>query len=244
MSWFKIARSLVVIALITGAIFFARAWLDEHPEYDPRAPLDIDQPDTWVTVHKFASLRDNRDICRDFLRRSGVTITALPPVGVDQCRRDDRKVLAAPSHFDVALLPVGAQATCAIDAGLARWLHRDVQPAAEATFGERIVRLEHLGTANCRRIGGGKTGRWSEHATGNAIDIAAFVLADGRRISVLRDWSREASRPALEAAFLRTVRDRACSSFSTVLSPDYNDAHADHLHLDQARRSAGGSTCR
>lgn len=244
MSWLTIFRFLVVIALIAVALLFGRAWLRDHPEYDPRAPLTIDQPDTWVTARKFASLRDDRDVCRAFLRRSGITVTALPPLGAVQCRRDDRKVLASPAHFDVALRPAGAQATCAIDAGLARWLHRDVQPAAEAMFGERVVRLEHLGTANCRRIGGGETGNWSEHATGNAIDIAAFVLADGRRISVLGDWDRKGPGTEPKADFLRLVRDRACASFSTVLSPDYNAAHADHLHLDQARRPAGWSACR
>ncbi|WP_232492773.1 extensin family protein [Novosphingobium kaempferiae] len=242
MPWQKIVRFLVVIALIAVALLFGRAWLGDHPEYDPRAPLTIDQPDTWVTARKFAALRDDRDVCRAFLRRSGITVTALPPLGAVQCRRDDRKILAAPARFDIALRPAGAQGTCAIDAGLARWLHRDVQPAAEAMFGQRVVRLEHLGTANCRRIGGGDTGNWSEHATGNAIDIAAFVLANGRRISVSGDWKKPPSAP--EAMFLHAARDSACDSFSTVLSPDYNSAHSDHLHLDQARRSAGWSACR
>lgn len=244
MPWIRTVRFLVVIAVVAVALFFGRVWLRDHPEYDPRAPLTIDQPDTWVTARKFASLRSDRDVCRAFLRRSGIAVTALPPLGIAQCRRDDRKVLASPAQFDIALRPVGAQATCAIDAGLARWLHRDVQPAAKASFGERVARIEHLGTANCRRIGGGDTGNWSEHATGNAIDIAAFVLADGRRISVLRDWDSKDPAAAPKSDFLHLVRDRACSSFSTVLSPDYNDAHADHLHLDQARRSAGWSACR
>ncbi|WP_232495471.1 extensin family protein [Novosphingobium kaempferiae] len=76
-----------------------------------------------------------------------------------------------------------------------------MQPAPEAMLGERVVRLEHLGTANCRRIGGGETGNWSEHAIGNAIDIAAFVLADGRRAGA------HAARPSftLSGCFLSAV---------------------------------------
>jgi hypothetical protein len=102
------------------------------------------------------------------------------------------------------------------------------------------VGLDHYGTANCRRIGGGHAGTWSEHATGNAIDVAAFRLADGRRIAVRRDWAG----PGRAAAFLHAVRNAACGEFATVLSPDYNAAHADHLHLDQARRGdAGWSYC-
>ena len=78
-----------------------------------------------------------------------------------------------------------------------------------------------------------------EHATGNAIDIAAFVTEDGRRISILQGWNGDGA----EARFLRRVRDEACGVFGTVLSPDYNEAHRDHLHFDQAARGFG-SFCR
>jgi hypothetical protein len=58
---------------------------------------------------------------------------------------------------------------------------------------------------------------------------------------VLRDWSGGGDK----AAFLRNVRDGACDVFATTLSPDYNAAHRDHLHLDQALRGrTGGRLCR
>ncbi|PTS74531.1 extensin, partial [Sphingomonas sp. HMWF008] len=82
---------------------------------------------------------------------------------------------------------------------------------------------------------------WSEHSTADAVDIAAFVLADGRRISVLEDWRGNGP----EATFLHRVRNGACRLFATTLSPDYNAAHANHLHLDQAVRGGMGWTvCR
>ena len=108
-------------------------------------------------------------------------------------------------------------------------------PAALEHLGSEIVRIEHMGAFNCRRIRGSGSGGWSEHATANAIDISAFVLADGRRISVLEDWEGDAA----SAAFLKAIRDDACDVFSTVLSPDFNAAHADHFHLDQANRYVG-----
>jgi hypothetical protein len=92
------------------------------------------------------------------------------------------------------------------------------------------VALDHLGSFNCRRIADSPT--WSQHATANAIDIAGFTLADGTSIRVREDWN---GAPA-KAAFLRQVRDGACRVFTTTLSPDYNDAHADHFHFDQAAR--------
>lgn len=224
--------------LLSGCVVIGgRLWLHDHPQHDPWAPLSLGDSEGWATNRKLAALRTDLPACRAFLARSGIEAAALKPAGEGACRRADRAVIASPRHADVALVPRGAQATCAVDAALAWWLRHSVQPAAKATLGESVVRIEHLGTNNCRRIGGGANGRWSEHASGNAIDIAGFVLADGRRVSVRKDWNGTGDA----AAFLHTVRDGACRSFGTVLSPDYNAAHADHLHLDQASR---WSSCR
>ena len=114
-----------------------------------------------------------------------------------------------------------------------------MRPAALRHFGAPVANIAHFGSFNCRRIAG--SSGWSEHATADAIDIAGFTLKGGRRIRVLGDWQ---GTPA-EQAFLRDVRDGACGVFATVLSPDYNAAHADHFHVDQAARGkAGGQFCR
>lgn len=229
------------LVLLAGCVG-VRAWLHDHPEHDPWAPLSLDDaPGGWATRSKLAEIRDEPRACRAFLRRSDIAFEPLQPAGDGACRRVDRQVLAADAELGLVLRPIRPQATCSVGAGLARWLRHGVQPAAQAAFGTRVTAVEHLGTNNCRRIGGGDSGRWSEHATGNAIDVAAFVLADGRRVVVRRDWS--GSDP--KADFLRAVRDAACGEFATVLSPDYNAAHADHFHLDQARRGGmGWSVCR
>lgn len=232
---------IVLAALIAACLLLAaRGWLHDHPQHDPWAPLDIADPPGWATDRKLAALRGEPGACRAFLDRSGIAASPLPPTGSGACRRTDRAVLALPPDADVRLVPAGAQATCAVDAALAWWLRHGVQPAAESILRGRVARIEHLGTYNCRRIGGGDGGDWSEHATGNALDVSAFVLADGRRISVRGDWN--GGGPA--SAFLHAARDSACRAFSTVLSPEYNAAHADHLHLDQAARVAGWSACR
>lgn len=233
-------RASLGLLLLAAALLALRAWLHDHPQHDPWATLALADPPGWATDRKLAALRGDRAACAAFLTRSGLDTVPLPPTGEGACRRSDRAVLATPGAMGVTLRPQGAQATCGVDAALAWWLEHGVRPAAEATLGSRVTTIEHLGTNNCRRIGGGRQGAWSEHATGNAIDIAAFVLADGRRISVRRDWQRTGDA----AAFLRLVRDSACTSFGTVLSPDYNAAHSDHLHLDQAVRAGGWSVCR
>ena len=122
--------------------------------------------------------------------------------------------------------------TCAVAAGLELWQRNTLEPLAQDLFGSTIARVEHLGVYSCRRLYGRSDGPYSEHATGNAIDIAGFVLEDGTRISVLGDWAGDGDK----ARFLRAARDGACSAFATTLSPDYNAAHADHFHLDMDAR--------
>jgi len=222
---------IIALFVIGALLLAARGWLVDHPEHDPWAPLDLNDPPGWATQRKLAVLRSDPAECRAVLERSGVAFTALPAVGEGACRREDRTVLSA-----APLAPKAPAATCAVGAALMLWLRQGVQPGAEELLGSRVARVEHFGTFSCRRLYGRDEGGWSEHATGNAIDIAAFVLEDGRRIAVLRDWPGDSE----EAAFLRLARDEACKVFGTVLSPDYNAAHADHLHLDQAARGFGG----
>ena len=221
------------VALLIGAalVLAVRVWLTENPQHNPWAPLDLRDPPGWATQAKLADLRNDPAECRAVLERSDVAFTALDPTGEGACRREDRTVLP-----DVPLAPARPPVSCALGAALELWLKREVQPAAEDLLGSPVIRIEHFGAYSCRRLYGRETGRWSEHATGNAIDIAGFVLDDGRRISVLADWEGEDQ----EARFLDRVRDGACGIFGTVLSPDYNEAHRNHLHLDQAARGWGG----
>lgn len=225
----------VIALFVAGALFLAaRGWLEEHPQHNPWAPLDLGDPPGWATQRKLAALRRDPAECRAVLERSEIAFMALPAAGEGACRREDRTVLG-----ETPLAPGAPPATCAVDAALVLWLRQGVEPAAEALLGSPVARVEHFGAYSCRRLYGRDEGSWSEHATGNAIDIAAFVLADGRRIIVARDWTGDGA----EAVFLRQARDEACEVFGTVLSPDYNAAHADHLHFDQAARGFGG-VCR
>ena len=78
--------------------------------------------------------------------------------------------------------------------------------------------------------------RPSEHAKANALDVAAVTLKDGRTVSVLNDWRGDGPTGEPGGRFLHALRDGACQLFSTVLTPDYNAAHANHLHIDGAAR--------
>jgi len=130
--------------------------------------------------------------------------------------------------------------TCPLAATFAAWARYAVRPAARIYLGSEVVRIETFGTYACRDVrgtGGTIAGKRSEHASANAVDIAAFVLADGRRVSILADW--HIGGPTEQ--FLKVIHQSACKRFPTVLSPDYNAAHKDHFHFDMGGK---GGYCR
>jgi hypothetical protein len=88
-------------------------------------------------------------------------------------------------------------------------------------------------------MNGNSRSRISEHAFGNALDIASFTLADGRRISVKDGWK---GLPE-EQGFLRDIQGAACQQFNTVLAPGSNVYHYDHIHVDLMRRASGRVIC-
>lgn len=125
---------------------------------------------------------------------------------------------------------------------LAHWLRDFVRPAAALLPGQpRLTGLEPGTTYQCRAtVGGeGEGGKLSEHAFGNAFDIAAFRFEDGSRIAV----EPRADSGDLQEAFQRAVRGAACLHFTTVLGPGANAAHDDHLHLDIKARRGGWRLC-
>ena len=117
--------------------------------------------------------------------------------------------------------------TCPLAETFAGWARFGVDRAARQILGSRLVRIETFGSYACRNVEG--TGRRSAHATASAIDISGFVLADGRRITVLDNWSEGTGN---EREFLQAVHASACKRFGTVLGPRYNAAHANHLHVE------------
>lgn len=206
------------------------------PQDLPWTPLDLGQPAGLFTGRKLTALTEDFAQCRALLDRAGVRYTVLPPRHDGQCGYADGVRFAAGGSRRIGFVPAGLGVACPVAAALSMWEWDVVQPAAQAQFGARVASIDHFGSYNCRRIYGRDAGTWSEHATADAVDIAGFRLTDGTRITVARDWQGDGPK----ARFLHAVRDGACQLFATTLSPDYNAAHADHLHLDQANRGMGG----
>jgi hypothetical protein len=241
------ARMLVVAGVLGLAALVTWGMVRGRPQDLPWTPLDLSQPVGMFTGRKLTALGEDFGACRALLDRAGVRYTVLPPRDDGpRCGYSDAVRFTSGGARRIGYVPAGLGVACPVAAALAKWEWDVVQPAAERQFGTRVERIEHFGSYSCRRMYGRDQGNWSEHSTADAVDIAGFRLADGRRMTVVQDWNGGAGAAAKrEAAFLHEVRDGACGLFATVLSPDYNAAHRDHLHLDQASRGAmGWRACR
>lgn len=143
----------------------------------------------------------------------------------------------------VKLVAIGIPVTnlgamkCGLALPFTKWVREIVGQQAQAILGQPVVKIESFGTFACRPKNNVKGADLSEHGRADAVDIAAFVLQDGRRITVLKDWNGPDPKAR---AFLRAVHQAACHRFSVVLGPDANAFHHDHLHFDMGN----GPYCR
>lgn len=258
-------------AAIVGA--FALAVLDGWvpSQHLPWRPLDLDRPPGLATPAKVAALEARApeqteartERCMAVLRQAGVEVERVPDLD-DGAFCVVRGAVRITGGDVTPLAPSGLVMRCPMAVRYVFWDRQGLRPAARELLGAEPRRVEAAGSYACRRIYGAtsRTERPSEHARANALDLTAVALADGRRVTVARDWGainpnsraarleREArlgspepnggapegaEAPASpEQQFLRRIRDDACGLFGTVLSPEYNAAHRDHLHFDGA----------
>jgi hypothetical protein len=176
--------------------------------------------------------------CLAGLKSKSVRFSGLPSKSFDGgCRMIDTIKLM---DFGTPTTNLGAM-TCPLASSFTDWARYGVAPAAKHYLGSEVVKIETMGTFNCRAVNGSRSGKLSEHAFANAVDVSAFVLRDGRRVSVLNGWRGSSE----EQAFLRRLHQSACKRFGTVLGPDYNAAHANHFHFDMAKSTSNGTAyCR
>jgi len=132
-----------------------------------------------------------------------------------------------------------ATLACPIVSALDQWIVGAVQPSAVKWFGQQVVEIRQISAYSCRGMNGNPNAKISEHAFGNALDIAAFTLADGRKVTVKDGWNGAPE----EQGFLHDIQAAACVQFATVLAPGSNVYHYDHIHVDLMRRASGRSIC-
>jgi Extensin-like protein C-terminus len=189
------------------------------PSGPPRGPVLVGKP-------RFST---HANMPPEIARRGEPAVVPLGPSRAPQVTGSVAPVAVSPP----------ATLACPMVSELERWLATSVQPAAMRWFGSPVAEIKQISAYSCRGMNGNPRARISEHAFGNALDIASFTLADGRTITVKGGW---AGLPE-EQGFLRDIQGAACDQFTTVLAPGSNVYHYDHIHVDLMRRYSGHRAC-
>ena len=172
--------------------------------------------------------------CRSRLTELGVTFEEQPQLAdASGCSVEWPASVSALSK-EVKLEPAAVM-TCATALRAAEFVRDHIGPKATAILGSPLVSIRQDSAYVCRPRNG--TTKLSEHAFGNALDIGAFTLKDGRTVVVGSATKRE------EGEFMLAVRLAACGPFTTVLGPGSDADHASHFHFDLAKRRPGSTFC-
>ncbi|HEY6382520.1 MAG TPA: extensin family protein, partial [Pseudolabrys sp.] len=157
-------------------------------------------------------------------------------IGPGECGGGDMIRLNAvllPNHKRVEVKPT-AVLRCATAESFAAWV-RDEASNHVAALGDALRSVDSYGSYECRGRNWVVDAKVSEHGKGNAIDLRALVLADGRHIRLTDETN---SKPVRE-----NLRESACHRFTTVLGPGADSHHNDHIHLDSLERNGGARIC-
>lgn len=144
--------------------------------------------------------------------------------------------MAAAADGRVGLRPA-ATLRCNMIPSVERWVRRTIEPESRRHYGVAVAELKVAASYGCRPRNNQPGGKLSEHGHANALDISAFILADGRTVTVKEGWHGQPR----DRSFLRAVHSGACREFTTILGPDADAFHRDHFHVDLARHGRSGT---
>ena len=215
---------------------------EPEPEPDPHVHADLDPSNDWV-VGPPEPLED----CEERLEAAGIS---YKPARIGVGRKHEGVYTCGAKQVvrykrgpgKIKYSKSSPLLTCTMALALVD-LERVVQEEAEAIFGSRVVKIDHMGTYNCRKMA--NYDFISEHSFANGIDLKAFTLANGRQISVLDHFKPNVPDEECDdrAKFLRRVANRLWDEqvFSVVVTPYFDNLHRNHIHVDLARYRVDGS---
>ena len=199
------------------------------PEKKPEPPVEQTKP----ADEQPAPIKSERiyQVSCPALMAGDVEGKLLPPIeDGSQCSARSPLSLTAIGKTEPLQFANAVTTNCAMAVTLAEW-STDIKDAARKVYGDGI-KITEIGTGSdyqCRNVNGASTGRVSEHAFANALDIMSFKFSDGSRTELESGWNGSEK----EKAFWRAVHGASCKLFMTVIGPDGDAAHRTNMHLDQ-----------
>ncbi|WP_152083610.1 extensin-like domain-containing protein [Enterobacter oligotrophicus] len=215
-------KGLLTIVIIVAVATVGYRWLPSH--YNPFMLLTLDDPPGKITQFKLRRLTPQA--CESLLSEANQRQLIRTQAVADTTGECPLRNVVRVRDFGPVSLNSSFLASCPLALSSALFVSQQARPLTKTYTGSELVRIEHLGSFACRNIYHRPDARRSEHATAEALDISAFRLANGQRVTVLKGWTAVKTQP-----WLKAMLAASCGYYGNGLGPDYNAAHANHFHL-------------
>ncbi|MCX5575498.1 extensin family protein [Enterobacter sp. E-TC7] len=215
-------KTLLTIFILGAIATAGYRWLPSH--YNPFTPLNLDDPPGRITQYKLRRLTP--EACASLLAQANQKNLIRTQAVADSDGECPLNNVVRVRDFGPVSLNGSFLASCPLALSSALFVSQQARPLTKRFTGSELTRIEHLGSFACRNIYHRPDARRSEHATADALDIAAFRLANGERVTVLNGWKSAKTQP-----WLKALLAASCGYYGNGLGPEYNAAHASHFHL-------------
>ncbi|ELV2844140.1 extensin family protein [Enterobacter cloacae subsp. cloacae] len=215
-------KTLLIVFILVAVATVGYRWLPSH--YNPFTPLSLDDPPGLITQYKLRRLTP--EACASLLSQANQKALIRTQPVADSAGACPLHNVVRVRDFGPVSLNSSFLASCPLALSSALFVSQQARPLTRTWTGSELVRIEHLGSYACRNIYHRPDARRSEHATAEALDISAFRLANGERVTILHGWRSTKTQPWLQA-----LLTASCGYYGNGLGPEYNAAHANHFHL-------------
>ncbi|MEX7606423.1 MULTISPECIES: extensin-like domain-containing protein [Enterobacter] len=215
-------KTLPIVFIIVAVATVGYRWLPSY--YNPFMPLTLDDPPGRITQYKLRRL--NPEACESLLAQANQRDLIHTQPVADSGGACPLNNVVRVRDFGPVGLNGSFLASCPLALSSALFISQQARPLTKRYTGSDLARIDHLGSFACRNIYHRPDARRSEHATAEALDIAAFRLANGEHVTVLNGWKAATTQP-----WLKAMLAASCGYYGNGLGPEYNAAHANHFHL-------------
>ncbi|MEG6292501.1 extensin family protein [Enterobacter bugandensis] len=215
-------KTLLTIFILGAIAMAGYRWLPSY--YNPFTPLNLDDPPGRITQYKLRRLTP--EACASLLAQANQKNLIRTQAVADSGGECPLNNVVRVRDFGPVSLNGSFLASCPLALSSALFVSQQARPLTKRFTDSELTRIEHLGSFACRNIYHRPDARRSEHATAEALDIAAFRLANGERVTVLNGWKSAKTQP-----WLKALLAASCGYYGNGLGPEYNAAHASHFHL-------------